>query len=264
MRARALQTIGILSEIEARDTIKALDAIAKELQDDPSFLDGSTAEDVHHFVESALVHELGALGWKLHTGRSRNELVATDFRLFLMDAAAGSCSNRVNCCSNCRTAKTNSGIPMAGMTHMARAADSALAFLAARGSIPFVITRLQHAAKGRRSPDGFAIPPGIVSASIMKIERDLITRITANSLDNSRAGSRRARLPFRAHLRRHASIAPRGRLPASQEFAYAILPDEYANRAAFLRCRKENPDALEPYSRQNWLNHLFPVALLTT
>ena len=41
---------------------------------------GSPAEDVHHFVETALVEYLGPLGHKLHTGRSRNELVATDFR----------------------------------------------------------------------------------------------------------------------------------------------------------------------------------------
>src|ERR1700720_2395020 len=85
--AGALQKVGIPPQVEVHDTAKALEAPASELDDDPSFLNGSTAEDVHHFVESALVHELGALGWKLHTGRSRNELVATDFRLFVMDAA---------------------------------------------------------------------------------------------------------------------------------------------------------------------------------
>src|SRR5436190_8554180 len=53
--AKALQKIGILTEAEVGDTIKALDRIAAELRNDPAFLDGSTAEDVHHFVESALV-----------------------------------------------------------------------------------------------------------------------------------------------------------------------------------------------------------------
>src|SRR5882724_9262814 len=85
--AKALQAIGIFTAAEVHDTLLALDDIARRVSNDPSFLEGSTAEDVHHFVESALVHELGALGWKLHTGRSRNELVATDFRLFVMDAA---------------------------------------------------------------------------------------------------------------------------------------------------------------------------------
>src|SRR5262249_55470925 len=82
--ARALQKIGILTEVDVRDTLRALDSIAHQLRNDPAFFEGSAAEDVHHFVESALVHELGALGWKLHTGRSRNELIATDLRLFVI------------------------------------------------------------------------------------------------------------------------------------------------------------------------------------
>src|ERR1700751_2168231 len=86
--AKALQKIGVLTGIELRDTLEGIDILEKQLASDPAFLDGSTAEDVHHFVESALVHELGPLGWKLHTGRSRNELVATDFRLWVIDAAA--------------------------------------------------------------------------------------------------------------------------------------------------------------------------------
>jgi argininosuccinate lyase len=86
--AKALQGVGILHAEEVTQTLAALDRIAERAQKDKSFLDSSDAEDVHHFVEKALVEELGALGWKLHTGRSRNELVATDFRLFVKDAAA--------------------------------------------------------------------------------------------------------------------------------------------------------------------------------
>src|SRR6201998_1586601 len=86
--ARALQTVGIFTAAEVHDTLLALDNLTAQLESDPTFLDSAAVEDVHHFVESALVHELGALGWKLHTGRSRNELVATDFRLFVIDAAA--------------------------------------------------------------------------------------------------------------------------------------------------------------------------------
>src|SRR6476646_1544199 len=57
--ARALQKIGILTASEVNDTITAIDHIATHLQVDPSFLDGSQAEDVRHFVESALVQALG-------------------------------------------------------------------------------------------------------------------------------------------------------------------------------------------------------------
>src|ERR1700687_3934931 len=86
--AKALQDVGVFTEMEVRQTLVALDKISARAQSDKNWLDSSTAEDVHQFVENALVEELGPFGWKLHTGRSRNELVATDFRLFVMDAAA--------------------------------------------------------------------------------------------------------------------------------------------------------------------------------
>jgi len=50
----------------------------------------ATPKTYNHFVEKALVEELGPLGWRLHTGRSRNELVATDVRLFVI------CRRRTN------------------------------------------------------------------------------------------------------------------------------------------------------------------------
>ena len=67
-------------------TLAAIDDIAGKAATDPAWLDASPAEDVHHFVEMALVERLGPLGYKLHTARSRNELVATDFRMFVKDA----------------------------------------------------------------------------------------------------------------------------------------------------------------------------------
>ena len=83
--AGALESAGILSVEEMRDTLTALDKIAERAANDSAWLGGSPAEDVHHFVETALVEYLGPLGYKLHTGRSRNELVATDFRMFVKE-----------------------------------------------------------------------------------------------------------------------------------------------------------------------------------
>src|SRR5499427_7293116 len=87
---KALQSVGIFPETEVRQTLAALDTIAGRAKNDSAWVEslGADAEDVHHFVEKALVAELGPLGWKLHTGRSRNELVATDFRLFVIAAAS--------------------------------------------------------------------------------------------------------------------------------------------------------------------------------
>src|SRR3974377_22658 len=118
--ARGLQHVGILTETEVRQTIEALDKVGQRGAQDPVWLASSGAEDVHHFVEKALVEELGPLGWKLHTGRSRNELVATDFRLFVIAAcrtmraalASGLLPTLID------KARAHLRIPMAGMTHM--------------------------------------------------------------------------------------------------------------------------------------------------
>ncbi|HKF40865.1 MAG TPA: lyase family protein, partial [Candidatus Acidoferrum sp.] len=85
--AKALQSVGILTESEVRQILSTLEKIAERSEQDPFWMASSGAEDVHHFVEKGLVEELGPLGWKLHTGRSRNELVATDFRIFVRVAA---------------------------------------------------------------------------------------------------------------------------------------------------------------------------------
>ncbi len=80
--AKALERIGIFTAAEVKQTLAALDKIAERARTDKNWLEsfGVTAEDVHHFVEKALVEELGPLGWKLHTGRSRNELWMRPYR----------------------------------------------------------------------------------------------------------------------------------------------------------------------------------------
>src|SRR4029077_700653 len=122
--AIALEKIGIFTGTELKQTLAALVKISRRAQTDTAWLEkfGADAEDVHHFVEKALVEELGPLGWKLHTGRSRNELVATDFRLFVIDAAAQiphALEDMLN--AFLLQAKANRNVPMAGMTHMQHA-----------------------------------------------------------------------------------------------------------------------------------------------
>jgi argininosuccinate lyase len=84
--ARAIAAAGILTPAELETTLRGLDAIAASL--DASLPDPATteAEDVHHYAELRLTKEIGDLALKLHTGRSRNEQIATDLRLFVRDA----------------------------------------------------------------------------------------------------------------------------------------------------------------------------------
>jgi len=252
--AKALEPIGIFTSAEVKQTLAALDKIAERAKTDPAWVDsfGAAAEDVHHFVEKALVEELGPLGWKLHTGRSRNELIATDFRLFVIDAAA-QIQRGLEALLNAflRQAKTNIGVPMAGMTHMQHAQPILLShfLLAHTEALTRDITRLQHS---RESADACPMGSGALAGNSFGIDRHFIagelgfSRITANSLD---AVSDRdfaldylfALTDIATHLSR---LAEDFVLFASQEFSYVILPDEYSTGSSLMP-QKKNPDAWE-------------------
>jgi argininosuccinate lyase len=252
--AKALEPIGIFTATEVKQTLAALDKIAERAKADAAWLEtfGADAEDVHHFVEKALVEELGPLGWKLHTGRSRNELVATDFRLFVIDAA-GEVQHRIEALLNSflLQAKANLSVPMAGMTHMQHAQPISLSHFLLAHAEAFTrdITRLQHAAAGA---DACPMGSGALAGNSFAIDRHAIakelgfSRITANSLDA--VSDRDFALDYlfalsgiATHLSR---LAEDFVIFASQEFSYVILPDEYSTGSSLMP-QKKNPDAWE-------------------
>src|SRR6267378_5576240 len=252
--AKALEPIHIFSQDEVKQTLAALDKIEQRTLSDPAWVEsfGADAEDVHHFVEKALVEELGPLGWKLHTGRSRNELVATDFRLFVIDAAA-QIRNALEAILNAflQQAKANRNVPMAGMTHMQHAQPILLSHFLLAHAEAFArdMIRLQHASA---SADACPMGSGALAGNSFAIDRNAIarelsfSRITGNSLD---AVSDRdfaldylfALTGIATHLSR---LAEDFVLFASQEFSYVILPDEYSTGSSLMP-QKKNPDAWE-------------------
>src|SRR6266550_1718755 len=252
--ARALEPIGIFTATEVKQTLAALDKISGRARTDTGWLEkfGAEAEDVHHFVEKTLVEELGPLGWKLHTGRSRNELVATDFRLFVIDAVAEVQRGFEALLSAfLQQAKTNIGVPMAGMTHMQHAQPILLSHFLLAHAEAFTrdITRLQHAAA---SADACPMGSGALAGNSFAIDRNALarelgfSRITANSLDA--VGDRDFALDYlfalsgiATHLSR---LAEDFVIFASQEFSYLILPDEYSTGSSLMP-QKKNPDAWE-------------------
>jgi len=249
---KALQQAKILAATEVRQTIAALDKIAQRVEADPVWLASSGAEDVHHFVEKALVEELGPLGWKLHTGRSRNELVATDFRLFVIDAAAEIRAKLITLIQTFSAqARTNLKTPMAGMTHMQHAQPILLShfLLAHAEAFSRDITRLQNAAA---SADACPMGSGALAGCSFAIDRAAIahelgfSRITANSLDA--VSDRDFALDYLfalAGIATHLSrLAEDFVLFASQEFSYVILPDEYSTGSSLMP-QKKNPDSWE-------------------
>jgi len=252
--AKALEPIGIFTATEVKETLAALDKIAQRAESDPAWVEsfGADAEDVHHFVEKALVEELGPLGWRLHTGRSRNELVATDFRLFVICAAAQTKSSLFALINALLAqAKGKLGVPMAGMTHMQHAQPILLSHFLLAHAEAFTrdLTRLQNAAT---SADACPMGSGALAGNSFAIDRAAIacdlgfSKITANSLDA--VSDRDFALDYlfalsgvATHLSR---LAEDFVLFASQEFSYVILPDEYSTGSSLMP-QKRNPDCWE-------------------
>jgi argininosuccinate lyase len=252
--AKALEPIGIFTATEVQQTLAALDKISDRTKTDPAWLESASAdaEDVHHFVERALVEELGPLGWKLHTGRSRNELVATDFRLFVMDAAPeieAALASLMGMLSI--QAEMNISVPMAGMTHMQHAQPILVShFLLAHveGFLRDVV-RLRSAAE---SAAACPMGSGALAGCSFPIDRQAIAvelgfnRITANSLDA--VSDRDFALDYlfaltgvATHLSR---LAEDFVIFASQEFSYVVLPDEFSTGSSLMP-QKKNPDCWE-------------------
>jgi argininosuccinate lyase len=250
--AGALESAGILTVEEMRDTLTALDKIAERASSNPAWLDASPAEDVHHFVETALVEYLGPLGYKLHTGRSRNELIATDFRMFVKDAAQETRAGVARLIAALVTqAEQSLGIPMPGMTHMQHAQPLLFShFLLAHAEAFFRDTaRLEAAMK---SADACPMGSGALAGCVLDIDREAIARElgfarpAANSLDA--AGDRDFALDYLyalAVIATHLSrLAEDFVVFASQEFGFLILPDEFSTGSSLMP-QKKNPDVWE-------------------
>lgn len=80
--ADAIASVGILTDVECVELKGALNQLLDEVKDKPELILASGAEDIHSFVEQSLIAKVGDLGKKLHTGRSRNDQVATDLKLW--------------------------------------------------------------------------------------------------------------------------------------------------------------------------------------
>jgi argininosuccinate lyase len=271
--AKALEPIGIFTATEVRQTLAALDKIEERAKNDSAWLEktGADAEDVHHFVEKALVEELGPLGWKLHTGRSRNELVATDFRLFVIDASHEmQTAVRLTMESLCVQAESSLEVPMAGMTHMQHAQPILLSHFLLAHAEAF----LRDVRKLRLAAEGANVCPmgsGALAGNSLGIDRRAIakelgfTRITANSLDA--VSDRDFALDYLfalAGISTHLSrLAEDFVIFASQEFSYLILPDEFSTGSSLMP-QKKNPDCWELIRGKSGRVNAALIGLLTT
>ena len=229
-----------------------MDEIGRAARENASAVANSDAEDVHSYVESALIARVGELGAKLHTGRSRNEQVATDLRLYLRDAArdarhalAGLLRALVD------LARRHERAVMPGMTHMQPAQPILVPhFLLAHAEAFF--RDAERIADAARQADACVLGSGALAGTAFPIDRASIaqelgfTRITANSLDavadrDFAAGYLFALALIAAHLSR---LAEDFILFASAAFGWIELPDAYSTGSSLMP-QKKNPDAWE-------------------
>jgi argininosuccinate lyase len=250
--ARAICKAGILTEKECRAIVTALDEIEARAKADPEWLNSSNAEDVHHFAELALIEKLGEVGAKLHTGRSRNEMVATEFRMYVKNAARKLLRAVAHLTRAIGTqAERNLEVPMAGATHMQHAQPLLLshwllghgqAFLRDAERFASVAARADVCPLGSGALAGCAFP-----IDRKKLARDLGFRdISANSLDA--VSDRDFALEYLfalAALAMHLSrLAEDMILFATPEFGFLELPDEFSTGSSLMP-QKKNPDAWE-------------------
>ena len=250
--ARAIEKVGILTPLETQQTLTELDAIAERAESDPAWLDRSPAEDVHHFVELALVERLGPVGYKLHTARSRNELVATDFRMFVRDAAQDVARGVIALIAALAgLAERTMEVPLAGMTHLQHAQPVLFShFMLAHTEAFF--RDLERLSAARGMADSCPLGSGALGGCAFPVDRGALakelgfSRISANSIDA--VGDRDFAIDYLyavAGLATHLSrLAEDFVLFASQEFGYLLLPDEYSTGSSLMP-QKKNPDAWE-------------------
>jgi argininosuccinate lyase len=250
--AHAIGKVGILTSAEVEETVEALNAIGEKAESDPGWLDLSPAEDVHHFVETALVERLGPLGYKLHTARSRNELVATDFRMFVKDAGQEVSRAVISLITALAgLAESAMGVPLAGMTHLQHAQPILFShFVLAHAEAFF--RDLERLRVARRAADCCPLGSGALGGCAFPVDREGVakelgfSRISANSLDA--VGDRDFAADYLyalAGLATHTSrLAEDCVLFASQEFGYIALPDTYSTGSSLMP-QKKNPDAWE-------------------
>ena len=248
--ARMLGVRGIVSEEESAELIRGLETVLEEVEVGGFAWDVSD-EDVHTAVERRLREVVGDVALKLHTGRSRNDQVALDTRLFVRDAA-GEIREAVLAAmlALVEVAERERDLVLPGYTHLQRAQPMLLShhLLAHFGALKRDVGRLEAAREAANvSPLGAAalagtphpIDPGLTA-------RELGMGAFSNSLDAVSDRDFALDLLYAcAVLGLHLSrLGEEWVLWTSAEFGFATLDDAYSSGSSIMP-QKKNPDAYE-------------------
>lgn len=249
--ARMLSTIGVLTAEEAGKIIAGLEEIGSEIAAG-TFVFREELEDVHMNIERSLIERIGDVGRKLHTGRSRNDQVSTDFRLWIRDAIdrvdgllADVQRAFVNRCAQ------DDGVILPGYTHLQRA-QPVLAnhywlaycekFQRDRDRLADCRRRVNRLPLGTAALAGTTIP---INRQQVADELDF-DGLVANSIDSSSDRDFAIEFAFALTLvAEHLSTwAEEWILWSTTEFNFLRLPQAYCTGSSIMP-QKINPDVLE-------------------
>ena len=248
---RMLKKCEIIPSDDADRIIEGLKTIAAEMENGEYKMDESL-EDIHTNVEFRLTDMIGPAGGKLHTGRSRNDQVATDFRMYLRDMTLETVKNIDLLIDSLITiAKDNGDTVMPGFTHMQHAQPVTLAqhmlahaFKLSRDAQRFLdaFERLNLCPLGSAALAGTTYP----------IDREMTARSlgfkgpTFNSMDSVSDRDFVTELAFCASLTsiHLSSMSEELVLWSSQEFGFIEMADKYTTGSSIMP-QKKNPDIAE-------------------
>jgi argininosuccinate lyase len=249
--ARALARAGLLSEAERDAIVRGLGAVRAELEAG-TFPFRTELEDIHMNVERRLLELIGEVAGKLHTGRSRNDQIALDERLYLKDITAhtGEGLRAVQQALVARAAETVEA-PMPGYTHMQRAQPVVMAHHLLAYVFMLQRDRERFAAAAARA-DVLPLGAAALAGTAFAIDREALARdlgfaaVSPNSLDA--VSDRDYVLEYLAaaaitgmHLSRLAADLV---LWATAEFGFVEFSDAFATGSSIMP-QKKNPDVAE-------------------
>jgi argininosuccinate lyase len=248
--ARALLHCGVLSDAEWLSIDRGLEQILSEYT--PDQVKATPYEDIHTFVEATLVQKIGAAGQKLHTGRSRNDQVVTDFRLFAKKAIALLIADieAVQHALN-ESADANSEALLPAYTHLRRAQPIRWAHYC-HAFVDMFSRDRERFEQSIGRVDVLPLGSGAIAGSNFPLDREAVAkelgfaRVSTNSLDATSDRDFVAEfLSNCAILMIHASrLAEDWIIYSTDEFGFLELSEKVTTGSSLMP-QKKNPDGLE-------------------
>jgi len=267
---RMLAAQGIIKDDEATAIVEALGTIRREL-DHGEFSFDDDYEDIHGLIEKALVDKIGALGEKIHTGRSRNDQIALDVRLYIRDVIASVLELiQDNQRALVHAAEENLDAIMPGYTHLQRAQPVLLSHHLMAYHEMFRRDR-ERFQEGLTRVNVLPLGSAALAGSTFDLNRKMVAdelgfeQISRNSMDA--VSDRDFVLEFlfnAAVLMMHLSrLSEEIVIWSSQEYGFAIISDAFCTGSSIMP-QKKNPDLPELIRGKTGRVYGHLMSLLTT